>query len=282
DTLNHSVNLGWSTTYQNWSFRAFHATSISKDPLVETGRQTEQTTHSTSAGATLDMASRGSWDTSISQTFRFTDIANDVTSWGWQNAYDIPFREKLRLGVGLDLGYDAIDPGTDMMDQRLTARANGTLGDKIGYSLSAGASFREFVDSDASTAISPVVSFNLSYDLLERTRFTAGVNHEASSSYFSDQYTQNTSFQGSVSQGLTERWSVSASGGYRISDYESTVLDTGTQREDSTLFARVAVSARVLNRLSATVSYSFRSNSSDQNDFGFDSNQVGLTVNWSL
>jgi hypothetical protein len=282
DTVNHSMFVGWNTTYKNWSLRMNHATAITSDPLVETGRQTDQTSHSTSLGGTLDRGTRGSWTTSIGQTIRLTDTDNDRYSWDWNNAYDIPWNQKMKYGVGINAGYDMLDPGSDMVNQQLTGRLSGTLSPKLKYSLSAGAEFREFVNSDADVAVSPIISCTVGYQVLQKTALSIGFSHDVGTSYFSDQYTENTSVQGAVTQILTERWSLSASGGYRFSSYQSTQGNGTTNREDGTAFATFSVNARLLARLSSSIFYSYRSNSSDNAGLSFDSNQFGLSLNYSF
>ncbi|MBL9136436.1 MAG: hypothetical protein JNK85_11235 [Verrucomicrobiales bacterium] len=282
NTVNHSATLGWNTTFRNWRFQLFHATAITSDPLVETGQQTDQTSHSTSLNGTLDRGTRGSWTTSIAQTIRLTDIANDRYSWNWNNAYDIPWSQKLKYGVGLVVGYDMLNPGSDMVNQQFTARMNGILSPKLSYSLSAGADVREFVNSDADIALSPIVSCNIGYQILQKTALSIGFSRDSGTSYLSDQYTENMSVQGAVTQILTERWSLSASGGYRFSSYSSILANGATTREDGTAFATISLGARLLDRLSSSIYYSYRSNSSDADGLSFDSNQFGLSLNYAF
>jgi hypothetical protein len=292
NTVNHTVSLGGHADYQNWRFRLHHATALTDDPLVETARQTEQTIHSTSLGARWDRGPRGTYDFSVSQSLRFRDeeqtgtgtfgSASDAFSWYSQNWYDYPFRPALRAGVGVGFGYDSIDPGTDMLNERLNVRLQGLLGDKLSYRLSAGAEFRQFQGSDADTQVSPVVSVNLFYQLLQKTSLSAGFSHDVGTSYFADQFTENTSVQGAIHQRLTERWSASASGGYRFTSYQSASAGTEVQREDGSAFASVSISGLVLPRTTLGVFYSFSSNDSDVGGFTYDSHQVGLNLTWTL
>lgn len=290
NTVNHSVTLGGWAEYQNWRFRLNHATAITSDPLVETAQQTDQTTHSTALGATWDRAGRGAFDFSISQTMRFreesalpgSNQAGDAYSWLQQTWYDIPWREGIKVGAGAGFGYDLIDGGSDMPNERLSLRLTGDVGDRWSYALSGGVQFRQFNGSDASTSTSPLVSADISYQILENTAISLGFNHEVGISYFADQYTENTSFQGALTQVLTDRWRVSATGGYRVSGFESSVADTDRQREDTTLFAGASVTGQVFNGVSVSLFYTFRSNDSDQGGFSFDSHQVGLSLNWTL
>jgi hypothetical protein len=282
DTVNHTVTLGWQTAWRNWGFRMNHATAMTSDPLIETATQTDQTTHTTGLGATWDLAERGSFDFSLNQNIRLTDAYSDSYSWSSQNWYDYPWRPKLRIGVGYGFGYDSIEPGTDMSNQRLNVRITGRLSDKVTFEVGGGGEMRFFYGSDAETALSPLVNASLGYQVLERTSLSLGFSRDVNVSYFSDQYTENTSIQGGVVQVLSDRWSVFANGGYRFTKYQQATAGTATTREDGSAFARAGFSGRVAARITASLAYVFSGNSSDQDAYAFDSHQVSLQLNWAL
>ncbi|MCC7374094.1 MAG: hypothetical protein IT581_05535 [Verrucomicrobiales bacterium] len=282
NTVNHTVTLNGGADWENWHFGLRHATAITSDPLVETGQQTDQTVHTTAINGRWKRNPRGTYSFSIDQRLRDTTRANNVNSWSMDNAYDYAVRPKLRVGLGVGVGYDMVEPGSDMIDQDLSLRVSGPLGDRIDYHLSGGAGFREFMDSDASTAITPKLGLNITYRMLEMTMLSVGASHGTSTSYFSDQFTENTTVQGGVTQRLSERWSVSASGGLRLTNYRSTKGSTSIQREDTTTFATVSTGTQILTRLSLSIFYSYRANASDSSSYGFDSHQVGMSLQWSL
>ncbi len=282
NSVNHAVTLsGWAQK-ENWGFRISHASAISSDPLIETAQQTDQITHSTTLGASWDRGPQGSYSFSLAQNLRDTTQANDISSWNSENWYDYPLRPKVRLGVGIGFGYDMIDPGSDMLGENLNLRVSGPLGQRIRYSLTGGAGIRQFLDTDSEAAISPRLSLNVSYQVFERTATSLGVSHDTGTSYFSDQYTENTSLQGSINQRLTDRWTATVSGGYRFTSYRSTASGNRTEREDGSTFANASLGARILPRLFCSVFYSYRSNDSDSAAFGFDSHQVGASIQWTM
>lgn len=282
NTVDHAISLGGWASWRNWKYRLSHGSSISSDPLLETGTQTDQTTHSTSLGATLDRGERGSFDFSIAQNLRFTDRYSDTYSWSSENWYDYPFRPRLRAGLGIGFGYDMMSVGSDMLNERLNARISGPLSDKFSYTIAGGAEFRQFAEGDASTRVSPIVSADLRYQILRKTSLSLGFNRDVNVSYFDNQFTENNSFQLGANQVLSERWSLSAGGGYRFTTYLSTTGANETQREDNSTFANVSLNGRIIGRVSASVFYSYSANDSDAGDYSYDSHQVGLQLNWSL
>ncbi len=282
DTLDHLVNLAGSATAPGWVFGLNHVTSISSPPLIETGRQTDQTLHSTGLSGNWDPNARDAFSFSISQSIRFADDAPDSYSWLNQNWYNRVLTDRISAGIGLGVGYDLLDPGTDMVPIRLNGRLEGSLGTKFSYSISGGAERREFLDSGASANISPLVSLTLTYQVFEKTSVFLGFDHSVDISYFNNQFTENSSLQGGVNYNFSQKWSVSALGGFRDTSYLSTEISDDVGREDKSTFANLTISWRVFKRLTTSLNYSFRANSSDQADFDFDSHQVGLRITYFL
>jgi hypothetical protein len=282
NTVDHSVVLAGSATAPGWLFGLNHGTSITSTPLIETGRQTDQTVHSTGLSANWDVNGRDSLTFSLSQNIRFADSAPDSYSWVNQNWYDRPLSDRLSAGLGFGIGYDYLDPGVDMLYERLNARLQGSFGSKLTYRLSGGAEIRQFSGSDSPSNVSPLVSAVVTYQVLDRTSFFVGFDHSISTSYFSNQFTENSSVQGGLTQILSSKWSASANGGLRMTSYLNTLDATQTERSDDSFFVGCSVSWRATAKLRATASYSFRSNSSDASDFDFDSNQFGLRLSYAF
>ncbi|MGE3311127.1 MAG: outer membrane beta-barrel protein [Limisphaerales bacterium] len=282
DTFDHLVNLAGSATAPGWVFGLNHVTSISSQPLIETGRQTDQTLHSSGLSGNWTPNDRDAFSFSLSQSIRFADDAPDSYSWLSQNWYDRTLTDRISAGIGLGAGYDFLDPGTDMVPVRLNGRLQGSLGTKFSYTVSGGAERREFLDGDASANISPLVSVSLTYQVFEKTSVFVGFDHSVDISYFNNQFTENSSLQGGVNYNFSQKWSVSALGGFRDTSYLSTEVSDQVGREDNSTFANLTISWRILKRLTTALTYSFRANSSDQAGFDFDSHQVGLRITYFL
>lgn len=282
DTVNQAISLGWQSSWRRWQFGLRHAVTMIDDPLVETGRQTEQTTHVTSLTASCNSGQRGQLGFVLSESIRETPRFTSAYSWSLQSSYDHRLGSKLSAGLVFGVGYDMMDPGTDMANNRLNLRVRGSITRKLVYEIGGGAEIRYFYGLDAPAALSPVVRATLSYALLQRTSMSLGFSHDVGTSYYSDQYTESSSFQGTLTQLLGTRWSVSAAGGYQTTGYQRPSARTVVAREDSTVFSRAELSLRLSGRLSTSVFYSYRSNISDRDSFSFDSNEMGLRLRWSL
>jgi hypothetical protein len=282
DTIDHLVSLAGSAQGPVWDFGLNHATSISSQPLIETARQTDQTAHSTGLTANRDVGAGNSLSFSLIQSIRFAGGSPDSYSWLNQNWFDRTLTDRVSAGIGLGVGYDILDPGTDMLPLRLSGRFRGTLGTKFSYSLSGGADRREFIDSDADANLSPLVSVTLTYQIVDKVSVFASFDHTTDTSYFSDQFTENSSLLGGLTYLFALKWSASVSGGFRSSSYQSTTLTDMISRKDDSSFANLTIAWRPTRKLTTSLNYSYRANSSDLEGFNFDSHQVGLRISYSL
>lgn len=282
NTVDHAVVLGGSATAPNWLFGLNHATSISSTPLIETARQTDQTVHSTGLSANWDVNGADSLTFSLSQNIRFADSSPDAFSWVNQNWYDRPITDNLSAGIGAGVGYDYLDPGVDMVYERFNARVQGQFSPKFSYNISGGAEIREFSGSDSPSNVSPIIAAVLTYQVLDRTSLFVGYDHSVSTSYFSEQFTENSSFHGGATQIFSPKWSSSVTGGFRTSSYLNTQDASQKSREDDSIFAACSLSWRATLKLRTTLSYSYRSNSSDQSGYEFDSHQIGLRISYAF
>jgi hypothetical protein len=282
NTVDHAVVLAGSATAPGWLFGLNHGSSITSTPLIETGRQTDQTLHSTGLSANWDVNGQDSLTFALSQNIRFADAAPDSYSWSSQNWYDRAFSERLSAGLGFGIGYDYLDPGVDMVYERFNARLQGSLGSKVTYRISGGAEIRQFSASDSPSNISPLVSAVVTYQVLDKTSLFLGFDHLVSTSYFSNQFTENSSVQAGLTQILSSKWSASANGGFRSTSYLNTLDASLSERSDDSVFVGCSLSWRATAKLRTTAFYSFRSNSSDQSNFEFDSNQFGLRLSYAF
>lgn len=282
NTVDHSVRLAGSASAPGWDFGLNHASSVSSTPLIETGRQTDQTLHVSGLSANWDVNGKDALTFALSQTIRFADGSPDAYSWVNQNWYERPLTDVISAALGVGVGYDLLDPGTDMVYERLNGRVQGSLGSKVTYSVAGGAEFRQFAGSDSPANISPLVSASLTYQVLDKTSLFAAFDHSIGTSYFTDQFTENSSISAGLTQILSQKWSATVAGGFRSTAYQSSLNAEIETRDDKSSFASCSISWRAMRRLTASLSYSFRSNESDQTGFEFDSHQVGLRLTYGL
>lgn len=284
DTVNHQVDLQGNAQNGDWDLKAGNTFANNDTSLVETGQQTKQTLNSTQLSAAYPLTPQLLLDLGVNQALRWTSAFNNTYSWSTLNTLRYRFRPQFDVGLSLGLGYDMVDPGSDMLNERVMGSVRGAIGptSKFNYSLSGGVEFRQFLDTDAETTISPIVDAGVSYELTSTTLLSLHATQQVSPAYFNDQFTKATTFEATVTQRLLGRLNLSVTGGYRLADFHSTVDSNQKVREADYEFVRVGLSSRFLRRGSATIYAQWSKNDSTLQALSFSSNQYGLQLSYGF
>jgi len=279
NALNHSLSLSGRTTYQDWSYGVSFGLGISSNPQTETAQQTDQQTYS--AGITVGRQLNGSLslDSSAGINFRLTDKFNDSKTYNTMHWLNYQWGPNLGLGLGVGGGYEESSLSSDMTYERVLGRIIWHIIKKLDLSLNGGPEFRQF-RSDKPGQITPVYGASLAYRPFEPTTLTLSGNRSVGASYFADQVTESTTVSLSLNQRFLRRYFFGVSGGYTFTSYESSSQDS-TAREDNSYFYSASLGTSFLKRGSFSVFYSHSENSSDENAFAYDSDQIGFTVGYS-
>lgn len=281
DNLDHAVTLNGTALWREWGFTFGYGYRSTRPPLLETATQTSLETHSLQLGANRALNQKTSLELGLAQALEFTEAFTDSLSWSTTGWLDHQLNPKLAVAAGISVGYDIVDPGTDMTSQRLLGRIRGQLGHKLTYSINGGAEWRQFLETDAPSKLSPVVDGSVSHQLFETTSLSAFASHQLAASFFTDQFTETTRLGGALRQRfLGELW-IDVSGGYSIVKYASAFGPSTAQRRDDTVFFQSGLSVQMLERLNVSVFYRYADNLSDQAGFSFNSNQMGFELSYA-
>ena len=131
DSTSQNVMLNGSTQYEDWTLHLSQGYSYSDTPLVETDRQTQQTSYSTALMVSRALGSHLSAQGSLNQviTSSSEDIGSTVNSSqdleSWVLSGGLNYQTEFHLGVGINgaAGYNMTTPGGDMKFEQL----QGTL-----------------------------------------------------------------------------------------------------------------------------------------------------------
>jgi hypothetical protein len=286
DTLDHSVFLRGNATYRDWLFGLSQGYVTSSEPLVETGSQTDQETYATALNAVYFMSTKASLELGLNQDFRFMGDDNgagnlsDSRTWSTMDWFNYQFAPSFGAAIGAGGGYIDMSEGSDMTFEQLQGRVSWRARQKLSFVLSGGFDFRQFLDSDASNLANPIYSGTINYQPFDYTTLSLTASRSVNASYYSDSVTEDTSLGLALQQRLLEKLFLSISGGYRFSTYKATDPRFGAEREDDGLSASVRLSVPVLKRGSVAVFYSYSENSSDQDQYSYNSSQVGLELGY--
>lgn len=282
DTVNHAVRLAGNLTQGTWDFSISNNFLDADSPLVETGLQNHQIINGTRIAGKHAISEE--WTTTIAadQSLRWTDQFNNVYSWGLSDSTEYRVRPNLAIEGVVSLGYDSVDPGSDMWNQRVTLGIRGNIGQKINYHASGGVEFRQFTGAAGQSAISPLFDVGVNYQVFESTSLGIRYVQQVGASYFADQYTQSNTIEATLTQRVMGRFQLALTGGFRSADNKSTVGLIQVQQTSDFQFARLSIGTRFLARGFASMFFQWSENSSNLPGLSFTSRQVGLQLSYSL
>src|SRR5882724_8911134 len=187
------------------------------------------------------------------------------------------FRPKLSVGIGGTFGYNWVDdPSTNQTFEQINLRLNYQWTSKVLLYASAGVEFRQF-DGNRDTYDTPVFEVGLSYNPFSGTfiSFAAG-RRIYNSGFLPNQDFGSTYVVGRFQQRLFPRVYLGLGAGYENSDYFSTDRDVSATRNDDYWFIEPSLDVLITRWLSAGVYYLHREDSSNQDFFTWEDNQVGV------
>jgi hypothetical protein len=167
-----------------------------------------------------------------------------------------------------------------MTNERFLVSVSGLLGDKLNYNFSGGFEVRQFIDTDAEMKVSPILNLAMTYIITEKTTVNVYGNRQVTPTYFDDQFSESLAIGGGISQRIFGRFFLSLGGGYRWSDFNSTLNPTDLVQSQNFAFARASIGSRFLRRGTASIYYSWSNNNSNNQFVDLESNQFGLSLGY--
>jgi hypothetical protein len=264
------------------------AINSSTAPVVDVGARTEQLSSTTGLTSRYRLGEKTSMEINAGLSILEYADPSYVSSWDWSNHDWLNYEldPKLSLGVGLALGYIDLKGYPDQNYEQGLARAVYAVAEKLTLNASIGANWQQF-RSSVSDTLNPVWDLAATYRPADATTITVNVYQRYNTSAAIDDNggTQNYLSTGggvSFSQRLRQRWSLNAAGTYYHARYESTQAGSTASRDDDVFQVRASVDFQIRERWSASLFYAFESDQSNQANFTFNRNQVGLLTTWSF
>jgi hypothetical protein len=296
DVVNQSVNLGWGTAYGDWFFSGSQSCSITSDPNIETGSQSDQDNYSTALNASYQFNDKMSVDLGLGQTFSYVGNGSTSTnelqnlanskSWSTMDWLNYQFWPRLNAGISVGGGYTIQDNSPDSVNEQYQGRVNWRATDKISFQLSGGVYVEHYLSGGQSDLVTPIFSGTIQYQPFEQTRLSLTGSRTVSPSSYQNQSTENDQVTVGLNQRLLGRLYLDLSGGYGTTKYNATDTGVSTSRSDDVYTFSARLSCAVLRRGTVAVFYAYSENSSSQSGFtsgpgyGYTSNQVGFEIGY--
>ena len=211
-----------------------------------------------------------------SPTYFYPSHISDYTIAGGLYIY-YRWLPKVSVGIGGTFGYTWVDdPSTNQSFEQINLRLNYEVTAKLFLYASAGVEFRQF-DGNRDTYDSPVFELGLTYHPFSGTYLTLAAGRRIyPSGYLSNQDFGATYVAGRFQQRLFHRVYFGLGAGYENSDYISTNRNVSATRNDDYWFIEPSVDVLITRWLSAGVYYLHREDSSNEDFFSWEDNQVGV------
>ena len=187
------------------------------------------------------------------------------------------FSPKLSVGIGGTFGYNWVDePTTDQTFEQVNLRLNYEVTAKLGLYASGGVEFRQF-DGNRNTYDTPVFEVGATYNPFSGTHISLAAGRRIyNSGYLANQDFASTYVAGRFQQRLFHRVYLGLGAGYENSDYFAAKDNVSATRNDDYWFIEPSVDVLITRWLSAGVYYLHREDSSNEDFFSWEDNQVGV------
>jgi hypothetical protein len=287
-----TLRAGWSN--ETWTLLLSQGYVESTEPLIETGVQTAQESYVTALNASYQMGSSFSLQLNLNQSIRNTESLTQLHEWTTSDWLNYQAGTMFGMGIGVILGYDKIDPGSDMPFEQLQGRITYRPGAKLSLAVSGGVEDRQFVGPSAPSSISPVFKATLQYKIFQATTINLGAGETVTPSLFANQIEVSTTVNAAIDQKLARNIFLDGSAGYSTTPLTSIEPGPLPQyffgaapqsaltevRNDNTTFFKISVTWRPVDRIALSAFYSLTDNSSGQASFAYSSHQAGLSLKY--
>ena len=211
-----------------------------------------------------------------SPSYAYPNHISDYTIAGGLYLY-YNVRPKLSVGIGGTFGYTWVDdPSTNQSFEQINLRLNYEVTGKLSLYASAGVEFRQF-DGNRNTYDSPVFEVGLGYHPFDGMYISLVAGRRIyPSGYVEDQDFGATYVAARFQQRLFHRVYLGLGAGYEHSNYFTTDRDVNATRDEDYWFIEPSVDVLITRWLSAGVYYLHRQDSSNQDFFDWEDNQVGV------
>jgi len=288
DGTDHAVNLQGTTAYKDWTFGLSQGYSLSSQPLVETGAQTDQETYSTALTANYQLNGELSLSLAANQIFRSIDqpVASeqlsDMREWSTLDWLNYQFEPSLGASLGAGFTYDNIVGSPDMTSEQIQGRVNWQASRKLHFLLSGGLNDQQFIGSHTPDLLSPIFSLSAQYQIFEATSFSLSANRAVTPSYFQGATTETTGINAALRQRFLGKLYLDVSGGYGNTAYHGTTtgpIASNIADYNSTSFS-VSLSTLFFKRATASLFYQASYNSSGVALYNYTTTQGGFTLGY--
>jgi len=272
---------------EKWLLDFGYLGSVTKQPQVETGGQTSQSSHLVTVSGVYNYQTRLSLELGAMIDTRFAQGFSDYLSFSTLEWLNYQVTHRTTLGVGAGAGYNYVDPGADWTFEQLQARAVWLPATKLSVQGTAGVQLQQFVGdasdgsaSESGTEVFPIFGASVAYRPFEQTSLSAGANHTIGNAYEENRFVETTIVSLGLRQRMFGQVNLDVVPAYNFRKYKSSSTGLSVTREDDYFSVYSGLSTVVFSKLNVAIFYQYSDNSSDNDGLSFNSRQVGARLQY--
>ncbi len=202
----------------------------------------------------------------------------DSTEWIYDVVGEYVVSDKTRIGLGYAYGtLDVEGASADQTYNRPFGRFLWYPSGKVSLEAIAGVDFRELPIGDRDTFVYDV---SLQYNPRAGTAMHFGTYRDIEPSvFFADQNYTSTGVNFKIDQRVGTRWFAGLDVGYEWNDYYAVDSTPFTSREDEYYYIRPSMTYAFRDWIDIVFWYRYRANESPVEEFDYDNNQLGVSMN---
>ena len=226
-------------------------------------------------GADYAITDRTTIEAGFEQYIRdYSGDRNDITEYRASGWIDYQAMPKTNIALGYTHGWVDVDNGSSQAFDQVQLRVVWKATEKLGARMSGGVEWRGIDNRDDST--NATFAVGLIYKPFDATSiFLNGFRKTTTSaSGFNEPYT-STGFDARVVQRFSEKYFVTAAGGFQSADYDENLIG-GFSRKDDYQWGRLSLGWDVNKWLTTMLAYEYRNNDSNLSNRSFEDHLVYL------
>lgn len=278
DTVDHAAFIAGTVGREDWKIALRQSYNSTTAPLIETGQPTKQDVAATSIRSDTELGRQLSAEVDLGYTAQFVRAFSDSREWSGGAWLHYAFPLQIDGAAGLGAGRVDVSRGSDMNYTRAEARLASRIGTKLDLELQGGVEHRQFTQAGQRSRNNPTLRASVRYTPVEPTVLAFAATREVATSYFADQFVENSRLGADLEQRFFGHFYLAAAWVWQKARYVGSGVGIATAREDESHSLNLRLQSAILRRGTVAVFYQRTRNASNQPGFSFTSNQVGLEI----
>jgi hypothetical protein len=254
--------------------------ALQQSALQGTGELVETRTFTGQATSQYALSGRTSAELNGGVSVQDGEDVIGNTTWDASTWLNYTNSAHLTLGIGASFNYQTVEDSPNQTFQSLLFRAVYTINERLVFRAVAGPEWRQY-DGARSDTVEPFVTLGASWQIGNRTT----VNFDAAGRVVpsldtSGQNYYMAMFRLYLIQNLTEKFSITAGGGYEHDHYYSTVSGVPSDGPVDMLTLGGSLNYQIRPNWSASIFYNYRDSTGNATITSFTDNQAGIRSSW--